>query len=182
MNWDTEPATEKQLAYLKMFGYVPETPLNKTTAHDLISQFEEDPERRRIRNENQGRESLIYEEKRRENLAYYLHTDCDALAKALENASDKEDRFYAKDELKLKQDERIEFWKDTFRQPNDRQGESTQAYELYCNFGQFVKMPTTSQVKGILSALDKYSQTWDLDRPTDFFHTLKLNFPELMRQ
>ena len=124
MNWDTEPATEKQLAYLKMFGYVPETPLNKTTAHDLISQFEEDPERRRIRNENQGRESLIYEEKRRENLAYYLHTDCDALAKALENASDKEDRFYAKDELKLKQDERIEFWKDTFRQPNDRQGES----------------------------------------------------------
>jgi hypothetical protein len=182
MSWDAEPATEKQLNYLKLFGYEPDQPLTKQAAHDLIDKFEKDPERRRIRGENQARESAVYEKERRENLAYYLHTDCDTLAKALANASDKEDRFYAKDELKLKQDERIEFWKDTFRDVGDRKGESLQAYEFYENFGQFVKVPTNDQIKGLLAALDKYSPTWDLDRPTDFFHTLKLNFPELLHK
>jgi len=182
MNWDTEPATEKQLDYLKMFGYGPDQPITKAEAHDLISKFEENPERCQIRTETRLRESAIYEKKRRENLAYYLHTDCDMLAQALTNASDKEDRFYAKDELRLKQDERIEFWKDTFRDIGDRKGESLQAYEFYENFGQLVKMPTNSQVKGVLAALDKYSPAWDLDNPTAFFHTLKLNFPELLRK
>jgi len=181
MNWDALPATEKQLACLKMFGYEPENPLSKAAAHDLLSQFEQDPGRCGIRDGNQARESALHAAKRLENLAYYLHSDCDALAKTLENAEDKEDSVSAKDELQFAIRARVEFWKDTFREPNDREGESVQAYEFYRNFGQFVKMPTTTQVAGVLSALDKYSPTWDLERPTDFFHTLKLNFPELMR-
>ena len=159
MSWDSEPATEKQLNYLKLFGYEPDQPLTKQVAHDLIDKFEEDPERRRIRGENQARESAVYEKERRENLAYYLHTDCDTLAKALANASDKEDRFYAKDELKLKQDERIEFWKDTFRDVGDRKGESLQACPLFQRSG----IPKTGHTSGTTtSSMLKLNSSPDL--------------------
>lgn len=181
MNWDTQPATEKQLNYLRVFGYEPDRPLTKAEAHGLILQFEDDPERQKIRSKNQGEALDICNKQREENLAYYLHAECDALAKALANAKDREDKIHIKDELKSKQDERLEFWKDTFRSPSDTRGSSLQSFGFYDEFGQFFKMPTNSQCKGVLAALDKHSPTWDLDYPKAFFSTLKENFEELLR-
>ena len=173
MSWDTEPATENQLNYLKLFGHTPEQPLSKQAAHDLLSQFEEDPERCRIRTENQIMESRAcekaYRQECRGNLAYYLHKE---YANSLETAH--------QSELNAREANRIKFWKDAFRA--DRvETDAEQTLEFYENFGRFMKMPKTEQIKGVLTALDKYSPTWDQDRPTDFFHTIKLNFPELMR-
>jgi hypothetical protein len=168
MNWDTEPATEKQLNYLKMFGYVPDRPLTKTEAHDLLSKFEEDPERCQIRTETRLRESAIYEKERRENLAYFLRTDCEFAAKAYE-------------ELKLCKKSRLNFWKDTF-DLGERLSEAFQAYDFHNKYGCQFKKPSNEQIKGVLDALDSRLPTWDKDSPILFYQTLELNFPELLRK
>ncbi len=66
MSWDTEPATEKQLNYLRMFGCEPDQLLTKQAANDLLTTLEDDPERREIRRVNRLRESDMHVNKQRE--------------------------------------------------------------------------------------------------------------------
>lgn len=168
-DWEIIPATDKQLAYLQLFGYTADGQLTKSQAHDLISAFEEDPEKRRIRDENQRREAVAEQEKRRKNLAYYLHLDCEAASKGS-----------AKAELQRFRKLRLNFWKDTF-DLGERISEAFQAYALHADFGCNFKKPSAEQIQGVLDALDKHSATWDADYPEAFYSTMKLNFPSLLR-
>ena len=180
MSWDTEPATEKQLAYLKMFGYVPENPLSKSAAHDLIDQFEEDPERREIRRQNQKRESDAYELELRELLAFYLHRDCDDAARKLENAPDKFKR-EATAKLKSCKKSRLDFWKNSIN-CDERLSECYQGFMFYRQWGCQFKTPSAEKIQAILDALDSKLPTWDKDNPKLFYETLEINFPELLRK
>lgn len=168
-NWDTLPATQRQLEYLRLFGYTPNGPVTKAQAHELISAYEEDPEKRRIRDENKSRECLIEAKRRRENLAYYLHMDCEAASKEA-----------AKGELRRCRKLRLDFWKDSF-DLGERLSEAFQAYALHEELGCRFRMPRTEQIQAVLDALDKHSQSWDMDHPKAFYSTLELNFPELLR-
>lgn len=167
-DWETMPATDKQLAYLQLFGYTPEGSLSKKQANDMIDAFSEDPERCRIRNENQERQAAEYNKRRRANLAHYLHLDCEAAAKE------------SKSELRHAKKVRLDFWKDTF-DLGERLNEAHQTYIFNEQYGCRFKMPSAQQIQAILDALDKHSETWDLEYPHAFYSTAETNFPELVR-
>lgn len=151
MNWDAEPATEKQLNYLKMFGYEPDRQLTKTEAHDLLSKFEEDPERCRIRDETRKKESAIAAKECMENLAHCLHRDCIFAAKEYERA-ERDGKRDAHEELKGCLKTRIDFWKETI-DLRGRLDEAFQTFGLCEKYGQRFKMPSSKQIQSILDAL-----------------------------
>ena len=171
-DWSSVPATEKQLAYLRLFGYTPEGSLTKQQASDLLSDLEQDPEWCRVRDENRRRQAdESFKEhlaKRRTHLAHYLHLGCDAAARE------------SKSDLRDAKRERLNFWKDTF-DLRERISENWQADDLHEQYGSHYKMPTAEQIQAILDALDKHSPTWDIDYPHAFYSTLQTNFPELVR-
>jgi hypothetical protein len=176
MNWDAEPATQNQLAYLKLFGYVPENPLTKSAAHDLLDQFEEDPARREIRRQNQLREANEYEK----DLAFNLHRDCDEAARKSQDAPDKYNREAAA-KLRDCQKYRVLFWKDTFG-GNEHLAECDQGWLFFRKWGCQFKTPSAEKIQAVLGALDSKLPTWDKDNPKLFYETLELNFPELLRK
>jgi hypothetical protein len=173
MNWRDDPATEKQLDYLKDFGFVPERPLKKGEASDLISEFSEDPEKQRIRNEAQFKE-------RERNLAHHLRLACDSAKLDLDRAGKGEIRD-AKAYLRDVQNERLAFWQHAF-QPPDGGEIYQQPIKLYLEHGYRFKMPSSKHFQKVLDALDADSATWDKDVPEYFFQALQHNFPELLRK
>ena len=180
MSWRDEAATEKQIKYLAEFGYVADRPLSKGEASDLISQFSEDDERCRIRDDNQRvREEGSFEEDQKQ--AFRIHQQLEEALKELANAQRGEIQDW-KEEVTALTRARIDFWKDTFRDIADMADFCEQAGNLSAGFGFRFKIPTTKQIQSILDALDKAWAVWDRDKPTIFFETLELNFPELLRR
>jgi hypothetical protein len=179
MNWRDDPASEKQLTFLKLFGFTPDRPLTKGEASDLIAQFSEDPERQLIRDKNQvGKIEREYRE-REQDLAHHLHLEYEDAKRAAENAERGEIRD-AKMYLRDAQNERLCFWEDTIREPEDGSG-NEQAVKLYFAQGYRFEMPSKKEIQAILDALDADSPTWDKDIPEYFFQTLEHNFPGLLR-
>jgi hypothetical protein len=160
--WEDDPASDKQLAYLSKFGYTHVGPLSKGEASKLIGEFEEDPERCRIRDASSRKASEASVEELAKGEAYQLHSD-------VVNA----DRC----DLKLAKQTRIAFWTAAFS-PSD---EFLMPYELYEAYGQHYRKPKREQIQHILDALDAAMPTWDRDHTELFFETLKINFPELKR-
>ena len=70
MPWSDRPASENQIAYLKLFGFVKEG-LTKGEAHDLLGKFVDDPERCRIRDENYAKTDVPATEKQVAYLKLY---------------------------------------------------------------------------------------------------------------
>ena len=183
MNWRDDLATEKQLNYLKQFGYVPDGPLTKGEASDLIAQFSEDPERQAIRDENHATKCEQEFQEREQNLAFHLRAEYEEAKRAAEKAERGEIRD-AKMYLRDTQNERLCFWQDAFRQPDEMETGVTnqQATKLYFAQGHRFEMPPRGTIQTLLDALDASSSTWDTETPEYFFQTLEHNFPEQLRQ
>jgi hypothetical protein len=173
MSWKDDPATEKQLNYLKQFGFVPEHAMTKGEASALISQFSEDPGRQRVRDDNQAGD-------REANMAYGLRIECESAKRELDAAGKGEIRD-AKMFLRDAQNERLDFWQKAL-QPPDGGEVYQQPIKLYLGYGYRFKMPSSKHLQDILDALDAESATWDKDMPERFFQTLELNFPDLLRK
>jgi hypothetical protein len=183
MSWREDPATEKQLNYLKEFGFNPERVLTKGEASDLIAQFSEDPERSAIRDKNQSEKWEEEFNEREQNLAFHLHSEFDEAKQSMDTAeSDEIDD--AKMYLEDARNERMWFWQDTFRSPDQMEGAGTneQQIKLYFVQGYRFEMPAEEVIQSLLVALDANSPTWDKDTPEYFFQTVEHNFPELLRK
>jgi len=88
-----------------------------------------------------------------------------------------------KETLKELWNERIDNWKNTFRKDGAETGYGIVIYE---EFGHKFRMPTKSQFKDLLSALDEQHPGWDEGSRIEtigssFFRTLESNFPELKK-
>lgn len=178
MDWQTQPATEKQLDYLAVFGFITDKPLTKKEASELLTQFEENPLMEEIKLENFQKRDLQQMEEDEKNAAYVLHQIFDSAKEELEHAIHGE-KTDALEEYKDALKNRIEFWKDTCRQA-DCTCEWEQAMNLNEKYGYRFKVPSTKQITPILEALDAKAPTWDKDYPYIFFETLEINFPELL--
>ncbi len=76
---------------------------------------------------------------------------------------------------------RQQFWLDTCREVLEMKAASPQTLDLHRRHGCRFCVPTVRQVQHILDALDSAMPGWDRDHPDLVFHTLELNFPELLR-
>jgi hypothetical protein len=169
MDWQDNPATEKQLNYLKSFGFAPDSLLTKGQAANLIDQFSKDPERIKIRDRN-------YELIRAFTLREYYED-----AKRVLDKAEKEEIEDAEMSVEDTRNERLYFWEDTFREPvNHETGFHEQLFTLYLAQGYRFNIPSLEQIQIILDALDASSPTWDKEMPEYFFQTLEYNFPELL--
>jgi hypothetical protein len=155
-----DPATEKQLAYLLKFGYTPSGPLTRGDASDLIEKFSDDPERCKIRDENQTQEMVQQEAA----TAWNLHTEVNQA-----KADPEED-------LEFATGQRLEFWGGTF---NVAKAEDGQGLELHMSYGRLFEAPSEKQIQEIIDALDAQFPEWDRDNPELFYQTVELNHPEL---
>jgi hypothetical protein len=181
MSWKDDPATEKQLAYLRQFGYEPNGPITKGEASQLIDQFSEDPARDAIRTSNQIRESDRLDHEAEKKFAYVLHRLVNELTESLTTA-ERDEKGDIKWELNDTRQRRLQFWKDTMRSPEKVEDFHVQANDLFESRGHHFKMPSKAQLEAMLEALDASSPTWDLEMPEYFFTTLEHNFPELKRR
>jgi hypothetical protein len=187
MNWRAEPASEKQKEYLQAFGYQPKPPLTKGEASDLIEQFQNDPERQRVLDENRQaereRKAAQWEQESedwRNNQAHHLHRSCE-LAKGKLTSAGKGEIRDAKADLRDAQRERLAFWQAAFRPPDGNEM-FPQPLKLYLDHGYRLKPLSNSLLQTILDALDSASATWDRDTPEYLFQTAEYNFPELVRK
>jgi hypothetical protein len=87
----------------------------------------------------------------------------------------------AMEERQSAEDERMDFWIDTCREPREFHIGSAQVRELNRTHGCALCAPTHLQTQEVLQALDTALPFWDRDHPELFYETLKLNFPELVR-
>jgi hypothetical protein len=174
MNWTDQPATWKQLRYLRRFGYKPDRLLTKTEASELISKFGGPAEQ-----PTSVLEKVPLDTGKSE--AYQLrllveHAQQSTTADADYSASN------SQLDLALAISKRQRFWVDTCRNPAQMQAASGQALDLYRKFGCRFDAPTNKAVQEILDALDSAAPHWDRDHPALFFQTLELNFPQLLRR
>lgn len=176
----SEPATEKQIKYLSVFGYVQTGPLTRQEASELLSRFEEDPEHLEIRAENNALQMRRQMEFDSTHAAQVLHEIFAKAADELKHAQQGEITD-AREEFKEATKQRITFWKDTFREPAESTGEWEQSFELFEQYGHRFKVPSTKQITEILAALDEKAPTWDTEFPHVFYQTMELNFPQLLR-
>jgi hypothetical protein len=165
MNWTDEPATWKQLKFLKQCGYQLERRLTKIEAAVLISRYNGHPEGLPVQNE--GQETIQ---------AQHLRRAVDAARRELA------ERGKGQTDLEQAVAERQEFWLDTCRGAAHLKSGCMQVLELYRTHGCLFTEPTRKQVQDILDALDAAMPLWDQEHPELFYQALKLNFPELCKQ
>jgi hypothetical protein len=174
MNWTDQPATWKQLRYLKRVGYKPDRPLTKTEASELIAKFGGPAEQLATTLEVSQGEPSKHE-------AYQLRL---AVETANRHAADA-DPFASRNaqlDLELARSKRQRFWVDTCRNPTQMQAASGQVVDFYRKFGCRFDAPTHRQAQEILDALDSAMPTWERDHPALFYQTLEINFPHLLRR
>jgi uncharacterized tellurite resistance protein B-like protein len=190
---DIRPATEKQLAYLNLFGFVPDRPLTIVEASALIEQFSGDPERQKVRDGNYVNQKLKDYDDLNTNQAFYMRNDIDEAKRELEKAeeddtNDAEAIVDYVENVEYVRNCRLDFWADTFDLPvNIQYGTYRQCsvYEQKTKFylanGYRFELPAPEQIQVVLDILDADSATWDKDMPESFFQTLEHSFPQLLR-
>jgi hypothetical protein len=165
MNQTVEPATARQLEYLREHGFTADYPLSKAEAVELIRSLFTHPGA--IPHERRG--PLQYRQ-RVEGARRALETGC---------VSELAD---ARQRLELAIDQREEFWRDTCRDGSELPHGSPEALELYRTRGCCFCTPSRGQVQAVLEALDSAVPDWDTEHAELFYDTLLLNFPELQRR
>jgi hypothetical protein len=174
MDWEDQPATWKQIRYLRQHGYKPDRSLTKTSAAELI--------------QSMGGEvpvsvapppALVSQLPKQD--AYLLRAAIDQALRVLAGA-EQETRLAAEQELAIAVSKRQLFWIDTCKDPTLMQGACGQVLEFYRKFGCAFEAPSHRQVEEILSALDSAIPLWDRHHPELFYRTLELNHPELIKR
>jgi hypothetical protein len=174
MDWSNEPATWKQLKYLREHGFTPPRPLNKAEALELIRGFGGTAVEIAAPVANQLRETTV------NCNAYQLRSDVEKAKKRLQAAMASE---FESAQVRLNSaiSKRQEFWMDTCREARHVHLASLQVHELYQKHGCRFELPKNKDVQYILDALDSAVPNWDRDHPELFYQTLELNFPSLVR-
>lgn len=185
MDWKDDPATEKQLLYICLLHHQPDRPLTKHEASELIAKAEQDPETPQAFRKMYEAIRNAHEEERnfaesRDDFAFYLRQNVADAKEEVANAQAK-DVENLRAHLRSAIEERLTFWKDTFRDVADTEEYSLQGIELHLEFGHRFHIPTSDQVQTLINALDASSATWDKDDLSLFYKFLEQNFPELVR-
>jgi len=174
MDWQDEPATWKQLRYLRQNGYKADRHLSKTAAAELIAsmggQIDSPPAAPDVTLQQPAAQD-----------AYMLRV---AIEKATRAASDarRDNLQTAQQDIALAISKRQMFWIDTCRDPTRMQAACGQVLDFYRKYGCRFEAPSNKQVQEVLSALDSAMPSWDRDHPGLFYQTLELNYPELVRR
>ena len=175
MDWQNEPATWKQLRYLKQQGVKPDRHLTKSAAAEMIQRLG-------------GNIAISAAAAVPQPVISLPSQDAFLLRKAVEQAAKKanevgRENFQAtQQELAIAISKRQLFWIDTCRDPTRMQAACGQVLDFYRKFGCRFEAPTHKQVQEVLSALDSAMLSWDQEHPALFYQTLELNFPELARR
>ncbi len=170
MNWTDDPATWKQLKYLKQCGYQLDHRLTKSEANDIITRLGGPSD------DSPG--GMV--EVQPATTAYDLHAAIVKTSLALEQAQRSEFEALQK-ELEAAVAARQGFWLDTCRGTAKNKTTSSQLLELYRKYGCLFCDPTAQQIQDILDALDAAMPLWDRDHLELFYEALGLNFPQLRK-
>ena len=179
MDWENEPATWKQLRFLKQHGYKPDRRLTKTAAADLVQQLGGDIAISQPTAEPPVPPPAVVHQFRQD--AYLLHTEVEQAGKAAAEAR-RENFQSAQQELAIAISKRQVFWIDTCRDPTRMQAACGQVLDFYRKYGCQFEAPSHKQAQEVLSALDSAVPFWDRDHPALFYQTLELNYPELTKR
>jgi hypothetical protein len=174
MDWQNEPATWKQLRYLRQHGYKPDRHLTKTAAAELIQSLGGE-----IAPAVPVPPIIVHQTAKKDALA--LKEELQNAARAVSEAR-RENLQMAQQDLAIAISRRQMFWIDTCRDPTRMQAACGQILEFYRKYGCQFEAPSHKQVQEVLSALDTAVPEWDQDHPDLFYQTLELNFPELLKR
>ena len=191
MDWQNEPATWKQLRFLRQHGYKPDRHLTKTAAAELIQSLggniattapsplpEPTPLPEPIPSTLPNPVPVIAQLPKHD--AYDLRQDLERAQRAA--AEEPSNNVRAAQEVALAISRRQMFWIDTCRDPTRMQAACGQVLEFYRKYGCQFEAPSNKHVQEVLSALDSAMPLWDRDHPALFYKTLELNFPELLKR
>jgi hypothetical protein len=174
MDWENEPATWKQLRFLKQSGYKPDRHLTKAAAAELITSMGG-----RIEPLPPVPEAVV--QPIRQQDAYLLGAAVENARRALA-AARRDNLQSAEQNLALAISKRQMFWLDTCRDPTRMQAACGQVLDFYRKYGCRFEAPSHREIQEVLSALDSAMPSWDRDHPEMFYQTLELNFPALVRR
>jgi hypothetical protein len=174
MNWTDQPATWKQLRYLKRVGHKPDRALTKTEASELIAKLGGPAEKLASVAEPHAHETSKHD-------AYELRLQVEEAKQRVAEA-EPFGRANAELNLALTVSKRQRFWVDTCCNPTQMQAASGQVVDFYRRFGCRFDTPTSRVVQEILDALDSAMPTWERDHPALFYQTLEMNFSHLLRR
>jgi hypothetical protein len=181
MDWENQPATWKQLRYLRQHGYKPDRHLTKTAAEELITSMGgaivTTVAQQLI---NEPAIPVPVRQSPKED-AYALRATVEQAAKAISMAR-REDLHQAEQNLALAVSKREMFWVDTCRDPTRMQAACGAVLDFYRKYGCSLQAPSHKQVKEVLSALDSALPFWDREHPELFYKTLEINYPELVKR
>jgi hypothetical protein len=175
MDWTDQPATWKQIKYLRQLGCKPDHPLSKTEASKLIRDFGGQPET------SAALEKKTSGERIEQGTAYDFRQMVEKAKQTLAETK-RDDIEKAQQDLALAIAKRQGFWADTCRDQGRVLVASMAAHEFYQKYGCRFEVPTLKDVQCILDALDSAMPFWDRDHPELFYQTLELNFHELLRR
>ena len=175
MDWQTEPATWKQLRYLRQRGYKPDRHLTKTAAAELIQSMGGEV----ALAPTPVPEAVVHQFPKQD--AFLLRQEV-LQAGGVVSVARRENLATAQQNLALAISKRQMFWIDTCRDPTRMQAACGQVLEFYRKYGCRFETPSHKQVQEVLSALDAAVPSWDRDHPELFYQTLELNFPETVRR
>jgi hypothetical protein len=176
MDWENEPATWKQLRFLRQQGHKPDRHLTKTAAAELIVSLG-------------GPVNAVAQEpaipvpvrQSPKEDAYLLRTAVEQAGKAV-SAARREDLHAAEQTLGIAVSKREMFWIDTCRDPMRMQAACGAVLDFYRKYGCGLEAPSNRQVREVLSALDSALPQWERQHPELFYKTLELNYPELKKR
>ncbi len=145
--------------------------MTKGEASKLIEAFEADAEGIHRRDATWVQAQRAAAQSYDRDTAWMLHEALNSARRQLENA----------DQANLRecQRHRTAFWKNAFSASDS--DDTSQCLGLWEKFGRHCKEPSGKQISLVLEALDARTPDWDKVAPESFFHTLKQNFPELLR-
>src|SRR6266853_4682267 len=134
MNWTEQPATWKQLRYLKRVGYKQERPLTKTEAAELITKLGGPSERLTSVMDHPALDKSKHE-------AYELRLSVEKAKQRVETGEEYSSA-NAQLDLALAVSKRQRFWIDTCCDPRQMQAASGQVVDFYRKFGCRFDVPT----------------------------------------
>ena len=177
MDWENQPATWKQLRYLKQHGHKPDRHLTKTAAEELIvsmggpaTTVAEAPPPVPVAVRQSPREE-----------AYQLRSAVEQAKKAV-SAARREDLHRTEQNLAMAISKREMFWIDTCRDPTRMQAACGAVLDFYRKYGCSLEAPSHKQLREVLSALDSALPLWEREHPELLYKTLELNYPELKKR
>jgi hypothetical protein len=174
VDWQNEPATWKQLRYLRQHGHKPDRHLTKTAAAELIQSIGGP-----VVSEPPPPEVVLQQLPRQD--AYLLRQEVEQAGRTVSEA--RADRIHgAQQGLAIAISKRQMFWIDTCRDPTRMQAACGQVLDFYRKYGCQFEAPSNKQVQEVLSALDSAVPFWDRDHPALFYQTLELNFQHLSKR